>query len=230
MKKLFLILLLLVPGISFAEEYTCPNVYLNNELPTVKYDKVLCFKDYSVLYSTKYKIPLVSSEHLTSTELHGAEDINRKNSFHREEQLPVEDASNPKDYAKSGYDMGHMSPAGDMPDMSSQYESFSLSNMTPQTPQLNRIVWRKIEGTVRAMAKQYGEVYVVTGAIVSDTSVEIHDGIKVPDLLYKAVYVPSNGASQVFVAPNDTTKTFKIMTLGSFAEEYGITPFPALKN
>ena len=34
-----------------------------------------------------------------------------------------------------------MTPSGDMPDGDAQADSFSLANMVPQTPELNRGVW-----------------------------------------------------------------------------------------
>ncbi|WP_131798045.1 DNA/RNA non-specific endonuclease, partial [Enterobacter roggenkampii] len=50
-----------------------------------------------------------------------------------------------KDYAKSGYDMGHMTAAGDAGTAQEQLETFSLANMTPQLPDLNRKAWRLME-------------------------------------------------------------------------------------
>lgn len=60
-----------------------------------------------------------------------------------------------------------------------------MSNMTPQLPKLNRISWRKVEASVRKLALQDGEVWVVTGAIFG--SKRIGNGVSVPTLIYKAI-------------------------------------------
>lgn len=227
-KKLIYSLVFLFSTTAFSEQYSCPNSFFNGAVPLVKYDQQLCFKGYSVLYSYKYKIPVVSAEHLSADDVKGAEEINRKTAFHREQQLPVKYASTPKDYSHSGYDMGHMTPAGDMANESEQYESFSLSNMTPQTPALNRVTWRRIENTTRAMAKQYGSIYVVTGSIVNENSMMLDYSVRIPDVIYKAIYVPSTGKVQIFVAPNDKSKSFTIMIRETFKATYGIDPFPGI--
>lgn len=50
-------------------------------------------------------------------------------------------SSSPDDYSKSGYDRGHLAPAADMHwSTNAMNESFLMSNMSPQTPQLNRHV------------------------------------------------------------------------------------------
>ena len=68
-------------------------------------------------------------------------------------------------YRRSGYDRGHMTPSGDMPDEHAQQQTFSLANMVPQTAALNRGVWEGIESAVRDLAVRQGELYVVTGPV-----------------------------------------------------------------
>ena len=55
-------------------------------------------------------------------------------------------------FARSGFDRGHLSPNGDMPDRDSQAESFSLANMVAQVHANNAGIWADIESAVRQLA------------------------------------------------------------------------------
>ena len=55
-----------------------------------------------------------------------------------------------KDYKGSGYDRGHLCPAGDMSfDSIAMRESFLMSNMSPQLPGFNRGIWNSLEQKIR---------------------------------------------------------------------------------
>lgn len=70
------------------------------------------------------------------------------------------------DYRGSGYDRGHMCPAGDNKwDRQAMYESFYLTNICPQNPSLNSGLWNRFEQDCRAWAQKYGEIYIVCGPI-----------------------------------------------------------------
>ncbi len=75
----------------------------------------------------------------------------------------------PYDYSKSGYDRGHMAPAyaiGRNYGEIAQKKSFFMSNIVPQTPKLNRGVWKKAEQYIaKKLAKRYGEVMVIVGPV-----------------------------------------------------------------
>jgi DNA/RNA endonuclease G (NUC1) len=81
------------------------------------------------------------------------------------------------DYWHSGYDRGHMVPAGDM--RTSQHamdETFYLNqNIVPQNARNNRGYWRRLEQYVRGLPKEYRQVHVVTGPLFlpSDHDVEL---------------------------------------------------------
>ena len=79
----------------------------------------------------------------TRTSLHAAHEMPREGQFHPDDRLPVADQAQFEDYRRSGYDRGHMTPSGDMPDETAQQQSFSLANMVPQTPDLNRGIWSR---------------------------------------------------------------------------------------
>lgn len=67
-----------------------------------------------------------------------------------------------RDYARSGYDRGHMCPSDDFSaSLVLMRSTFSLSNVSPQVPTLNRGAWKKTENYCRAMAIRYDSVRVM---------------------------------------------------------------------
>lgn len=212
----------LVAAFSFCAiaKSSCPGKFLNDNPPKVRYDQEICFTQFSVLYSDKLKDPVISAEHLTAAEVTAASKMKRKNSFHAEPLVPKQFESTPKDYAKSGYDQGHMACNGDMADTKAQFESFSLSNMTPQLPDLNRKSWRLTEEAVRKQVLAEGDAWIETGMVPGKKT--IGNGVDVPSVIWKAVKTKSGEA--VYVGDN-TTGTVTKLTMANFKAKYGINPF-----
>ena len=66
-----------------------------------------------------------------------------------------------EDYTRSGYDRGHLAPAGDMKwSAKAMRESFYLSNICPQKPKLNRGIWKDLEEQCRLWALDNGSVAI----------------------------------------------------------------------
>jgi endonuclease G len=138
-----------------------PPVLLNARL--AERTTMLCNDAYAALASGLTRGPLWSAEHLTADDLARARTLPREGRFHADERLSLDDRAELSDYTRSGYDRGHMTPSGDMPDANAQQQSFSLANVVPQTAALNRNVWEGIESAVRHLADRQGGLYVVTG-------------------------------------------------------------------
>jgi endonuclease G len=93
----------------------------------------------------------------------------RRDNFHAEEQIAATRRASPADYDHSGYDKGHMAPAEDFAlDPTEMSDSFSMANMAPQIPGLNRAEWEHLEETVRAWAFARGELIVFVGPVIRD--------------------------------------------------------------
>ena len=163
----------------------------------------LCRKEYAVLYSNSCKIPLVVSEKLLATEIGGTEQ--RSSSFKADMEIEEQYRATISDYTgrkKMKIDIGHMAPAGDFTrDSIAMRESFLLSNTVPQYERMNRGIWRQLEMRVRALTVKYGEVYVITGAIV-DHEKTIGSGVCVPTQMYKVIYVPKLNETVSYLIPN----------------------------
>ena len=135
--------------------------------------------------------------------------IKRTDDFRADTSITTGSAT-PADYKASGYDRGHLAPAADMQWSSeTMHESFLMSNMTPQAPQLNRGMWKELEENVRKWAQNFGEVTVVTGPVLEKPSAEYSsigsNKVAVPEFFYKALLSKSNNGDTImaaFIMPN----------------------------
>lgn len=139
------------------------------------------------------------------------------------------------DYSGSGYDRGHLCPAGDMTiSKTAMSESFYLSNMSPQNPSFNRGIWETLESIVRNIAKSEKEIYLVTGPIFKNNKGTIGiNEVTVPGYYYKVIYSPSNQKMIGFVLPNEKgTKdiTNYAIIIDSIESYTGIDFFPLLSD
>ena len=230
--------LLAGPGLAFAQAPTCPQLFAGGQPPALLNPKLgqrtmlLCNDAYAVLASGVTRGALWSAEHPTAASLDAARDTPREGQFHAEERLPPGDQARLEDYRRSGFDRGHMAPSGDMPDAQSQQQTFSLADMVPQTPELNRGVWAGIEMAVRHLAQRRGELFVVTGPAFQGQNLKTigPDGVLVPSATWKAVFDPQSGGAGAYVCSNAAAPRCGTMSVATLAGTVGIDPFPALPD
>ena len=128
-------------------------------------------------------------------QLTGEHVMNRRegvwNDYREDEELPVDERATLEDYASSGYDRGHMCPGGDCNwDDVGRDETYVLSNMCPQNPQLNRGDWKEIEMACRKWAQEYGSIYIVCGPMFFKSQEHEKIGpnqVPVPEAFFKVV-------------------------------------------
>ena len=129
----------------------------------------------------------------------------RSNSF-KMDKLVVTISAKSSDYTKSGYDRGHLCPAGDMGfNRNAMQESFLMSNISPQVPDFNRGIWKELETQVREWAKKERQLYVVTGPVFKDNKGSIgKEEVEVPGYFFKILYDPTDEPKLIaFVLPNE---------------------------
>ena len=191
---------------------------------------LLCNEAYAVAASPTSRGALWSAEHLTAAGLDAARQVPREDAFHPDDRLAPGSRGELADYRDTGYDRGHMAPSGDMPTAEAQQQSFSLANMVPQTPELNRGVWEGIESAVRRLATGEGELYVVTGpAFVGNRISAVGpDQVLVPSATWKAVYDPRANGAGAYVCPNTKHPACRTVALAALSRAVGVDPFPAL--
>jgi endonuclease G len=214
----------------------CADHYLDGRAPQIQNPKLasatkaLCFKVFSVMHSGVTRTPLWSAEHLEAHEVESAQQLTRENSFHAETRLPSGQRAELADYARSGFDRGHMAPNGDMPDRDSQRDSFSLANIVPQDGENNRHLWAGIEGVVRKMAKKEGDLYVVTGPAFLGSNLRKVGQVLVPTHLYKLVYSPRQKAGAAWFVENTADAKPKVIPIPELERIIGINLLPALSE
>ncbi|WP_323141760.1 DNA/RNA non-specific endonuclease [Massilia phyllosphaerae] len=217
-----------------AQDASCPVHYVGGRAPQITNPRLaqqtrpLCFNVFGVMHSGVTRTPLWSAEHLRADNVEAAQDLSRENSFHAEPRLPPAQRAELADYARSGFDRGHMAPNGDMPDRSSQRDSFSLANIVPQDGENNRYVWAAIEGAVRKMAKQEGDLYVITGPAFLGTNLRQVGKVLVPSHLYKVVYSPRQKAGAAWFIENQADAKPNVIPITELERIIGINLLPAL--
>ena len=179
------------------------------ELPAIRSnDVVLVYNGFVVNYNTKWLIPNWVAYELTAEEVAG--EVPRARSFSMDLDYKDRQAMR-EDYSNTGWDKGHMAPAGDMKwSQTSMYESFYLTNICPQNHDLNGKDWQTLEKHVRDWAVKYGKVWVVCGPYVYQNQFgTIGDrNVVVPDGFFKAVLRQEgkNYYAIAFVFENTSTR------------------------
>ena len=126
---------------------------------------ILQKEGYKVAYDTRFKIPFWTYEHLKKPMLQ--KNFSRASlKFHKDLSIYKAHQSTLSDYKKSSFDRGHSAPAADL-SFSKQAlkDSFLLSNVYPQHPQLNRGLWAELEKNIRLLLKTFKWVNVTTGPL-----------------------------------------------------------------
>ncbi len=213
----------------------CPEHFLRSREPRLTNPKLeprtrrVCYTEFALLHSGLTRTPLWTAQHLTPERARAARDLKRTNSFHADPSIPAGERAELSDYTRSGFDRGHMAPAGDMTTPQAMDESFSLANMVPQDPDLNRNLWESIEHAVRDFSARRGDLYVVTGPMFIGENLQSLKGrILVPTHVFKAVYDPQTQTAGAYFAENRSGEDYEIVPLSRIEAMSGIEIFPGL--
>lgn len=124
---------------------------------------------------------LLKKEHLTGNR--------RRRPFFIEDLKVTTKSADWRNYKGSGYDRGHLCPAGDRRFSEQAYnETFYTSNISPQDRDFNAGIWNRLENQVRNWAKRYDELFIVTGGVLEPGLKEIgNEDVDVPRYYYKII-------------------------------------------
>lgn len=161
---------------------------------------------YTLLYDTLYRQASWVAYVLTSGDVE-AKSVKRGNKFIPDPKVVSMGYPTAKTgyYTSSGYDRGHLCPSADR--AGSREENgctFMLSNISPQTPALNRGVWKNLEEQARRWAVQFDTLYIITGGVLTPGLKRISGGVGVPEYFYKAFLTSIDGEYRAiaFIIPN----------------------------
>ena len=118
---------------------------------------------YALSYNRDLNVPNWASWQLNTNWLG---DAKRQNDFRPDATLPKDWYKiRPSDYEASGFDKGHVVSSEDRgKSIEDNSATFLMTNMVPQAPDNNRVVWSQFEQYCRDLAKQGKELYIVAGA------------------------------------------------------------------
>lgn len=214
-------------------------VPVNVEIPQLKVkrtEQVIRHEGYTVSYNSDYKIANWVAYELTATEAKSKK-TERSNKFVPDPLVKGATATN-EDYSRTGYDRGHLAPAGDMKwSAKAMRESFYLSNICPQKPALNRGIWKELEEQSRLWATDYGSLWIATGPVMADDMKRMgKNRVGVPKAFYKVIcYVSGNQYKAIaFLFENKDYKKTSLKSMAipvdSVEKVTGIDFFPAVPN
>lgn len=165
----------------------CVSLYGQSFFASKIKNEIIINKTYiTISYNKDYLIPNYVGEKLVYSMTVGSE--KRQPGFYPETILPIIYQTKSKQYTKTGYDRGHLAPAADFKwNKLAMYDSFSMANVAPQWPSVNRGNWQQLEDRVRKMSKDVDTLYVITGTIVNKPLKYISGNIVVPTYFYKAI-------------------------------------------
>lgn len=141
---------------------------------------------------------------LTRDETYGSEP--RYNKFLSDPD--VEGCATPRDYSYSGYDRGHMAPAGDMKwDPQAMRQTFYLTNICPQAKALNTGAWKRLEEKCRVWAQADSAIVIICGPVPGDAPLEYIGStrVAVPARFFKVILSPYADPPRAigFIMPNE---------------------------
>lgn len=162
-------------------------------------------------YNSSKGIPNWVSWHLEEKDLGTAK---RQDDFRANTLLPnnwfiVQSSS----YSGSGFDRGHMCPSADRTSTTeANSATFLMTNMVPQAPRNNQVVWANLEDYTRTLVKAGNEAYIISGTFGSGgtgsqggITYSLQSGkITVPNAVWKIILVLPLGDDDLSRINNNT--------------------------
>ena len=174
-----------------------------SKLPEV----LLCKSAFIISYNISTACPNYVAWHLTASRTRGG--AKRADEYTEDMALGEGSRVLPSDYSRSGYDRGHMCPAGDNKNNEqAMAESFMMTNVCPQNHDLNSGWWNDLEIKCREWACNEGDLYIVAGPIYDTPSPKKigkrkNVRVSVPDRFFKVVLMMGDAPKAIgFIVPN----------------------------
>lgn len=187
------------------------NVNLATPQPQTESPEILISRSqYVISYNKERRSPNWVAWSLDTSQIG---DSGRSNKFEEDQEL--EDllskngggfhAVQANEYKRSCFERGHQIPSADRTDSSEDNQLvFMMSNMVPQTPYLNQIIWNHLEQYTRELVRSGGKkAYVIDGPIYDQDFGKIgpNRDIPVPSKEFKIIYLLDANQSPADIDP-----------------------------
>ncbi|SMC45789.1 DNA/RNA non-specific endonuclease [Cellulophaga tyrosinoxydans] len=198
-KTIFTVLTIIcIIGFWLFENFYTPATYTSPELkasateipedflPSSTTGDVVHHNYYSLSYNEKHEQAEWVAYNLDKSQLTYDD---RKRPYFIEDPKVKTKSADWKNYKGSGYDRGHLCPAGDRRFSEYAYnETFYTSNISPQNQEFNAGIWNDLEKQVRYWCKKYNNITVITGGVLENNLRTIGDeDVSVPNYFYKII-------------------------------------------
>ena len=203
-------------------------------LPTSTTGQVVHHEGYSLSYSEPHEQAEWVAYELKRSHL---SNTNFKRPYFEVDKAVKTKSAHWRNYKKSGYDRGHLCPAGDRKySQATHDETFLTSNVSPQKHDFNSGIWNRLEQKTRYWANKYDGVFVVSGGILKGKMKTIgEEKVSVPNAFYKVLIDNNSGATKVlaFIIPHkDSNKPLYefVVSVDEVEQRTGIDFFHELED
>jgi endonuclease G len=206
-----------------------------NFLPTSTSNEVVYHDNYTLSYVDRYEQAEWVAYELKKSQVNTSNNYERP--FFIEDPKVKSGSADWRNYKRSGYDKGHLCPAGDRKFSKKAFdETFYTSNISPQRHDFNEGVWNRLEQKVRYWATKYDGIYVITGGVFSKDMKTIgNEDVAVPKSFYKVLLDTSRSETKMiaFLVPHeDSDKPLYefVISVDEIEKITGIDFFPNLND
>ena len=204
-----------------------------NFLPTSTSGKIYSHDAYSFSYVEKHEQAEWVAYELNDSDFSNTNNYNRP--YFNQDPLVGTKSADWRNYKKSGYNKGHLCPAGDRKKSYELYkETFFTSNASPQLYKFNAGIWNRLEQKTRYWASKYDGVYVITGGVLVPNLKTIgEEKVSVPNYFYKILLTKDKKRMIGFLLPHrESEKSLYefAVSVDEIEKITGIDFFPELED
>ncbi|WP_298530565.1 DNA/RNA non-specific endonuclease [uncultured Algibacter sp.] len=203
-------------------------------LPSTTTGYVVHHEGYSLSYSETHEQAEWVAYELKKSHL---SNINHKRPYFEIDHAVETGAAHWRNYKNSGFDRGHLCPAGDRKYTKEAHdETFLTSNISPQEHQFNAGIWNTLEQKVRYWARKYDGVFIITGGVLAGEMDSIGDEhVSVPNSFYKIILDNNSGRIKIiaFLMPHENSNKPLyefVVSVDDIEKITGIDFFPELED
>lgn len=188
------ITLLFAVGFYIYDNYSLETITSNNNhdvsgfdfLPSSTTKQLVHHNFYSLSYNEKFEQAEWVAYELTNEQL---SNTNIKRPYFEKDPKVKTQSANYWNYKNSGYNKGHLCPAGDRKFSEEAFnETFLTSNISPQLYEFNSGIWNRLEQKVRYWVQKYQKLYIITGGVLTPNLKTIgSEHVAVPNYFYKII-------------------------------------------